>query len=124
MRVLVVLCFLVIGSSASAQEHITGSYIHIGKLTYGNFSDGTQSTTIRIGNMEYTDIWMPPKPISPRVEATVPEPNWAGIGKQLKTEPAKPNSFHPVKGLVGNQSSKNTLTEDRLNRLEARKKSR
>lgn len=69
---LVVLCF---ASSASAQdtwqsrsrfsygqvnidgESIDATYHHVGRFKYGYYSDGSRSTTSRVGSRSYTDIW-------------------------------------------------------------------
>ena len=84
MRVLVLLFVAAMGSLGSSQdfsssidtrsprfsygtftingESVSVSYSHIGRFSYGYFSDGSRSTTTKIGNRIYTDIWIEPKP--------------------------------------------------------------
>lgn len=79
MKVFSLLLVLVLGSSASAQditarfdtwtprfsygqiningEVVSVSYNRVGRFTYGYFSDGSRSTTTKVGRHVYTDIW-------------------------------------------------------------------
>ena len=84
MKMLVLLFVAVMGSLGSSQdfsssidarssrfsygtftingESVSVSYNHVGRFTYGYGSDGSRSTTTKIGNRIYTDIWIEPKP--------------------------------------------------------------